>query len=540
MAKKKSYQNVCLPRVLSAAERDLYGWVDKEVFYQPSMVEADMLPELLHEMRLTANRVAERDFALEAAGPSDRLPFRALEDMTHFLWVYAELFTRLGVQLPFTSFQREVITRCRVAASQLHLNGWGFLHTDESFLTVLRSLSRSLNGTSSKFCRFLVGGPFGLTTRYHCVGSLGDLGIRVSSIPFGWVREKSKFKCRWILDHSDVEVGVFLDSLLGDMEKQSRFDRLWAKITEVEGAGPRSILPIPPIPTASTGASGSTPATRTPSGPSSGAAKPKKKPPAAYSNKPISLEKEEGAKEDPSADLRQKRQKRKVQESFPKEAASGADSAWKQEVIENVFSAKVKIEKELAATKDQVDVLTAERDSTFPSPLLKVKVDSLTEQLRLAEGERLSALACMSEVEEGSKVQAVELQSCCSALEQERKKVESLTQSLEQKQTAFGEAEGVAGHWRQEWKALVEEIGEMVQETFEILMDQVRHINPAMDYSMITLDTRWDPNGKRIYNPKAEIKEQTKPAVEDQSGPAAEAVRALGGAPIGGGSCGRR
>ncbi|MED6161636.1 hypothetical protein PIB30_062674 [Stylosanthes scabra] len=72
--------------------------------------------------------------------------------------------------------------------------------------------------------------------------------------------------------------------------------------------------------------------------------------------------------------------------------------------FQNAFSAKVKMERELAATKDQVDVLMAERDFALAAPLLKAKVDSLTEQLRLAEGERLSALARMSEVEEGRKV----------------------------------------------------------------------------------------------------------------------------------------
>ncbi|MED6198043.1 hypothetical protein PIB30_062387 [Stylosanthes scabra] len=67
----------------------------------------------------------------------------------------------------------------------------------------------------------------------------------------------------------------------------------------------------------------------------------------------------------------------------------------------------------------------------------------------------------MSEVEEESKVQAVELQSCRFTLEQEKKK-----------------------------KDLAEETGEIVQETFEILMDQVRHLTPAVDFSVITLDTR--------------------------------------------------
>ncbi|MED6179388.1 hypothetical protein PIB30_000501 [Stylosanthes scabra] len=70
---------------------------------------------------------AEGDYVLEAAGSSDRVPFRAGEDRPHFLWVYRELFTRLRMRLPFSDFQRDVMTRCRVAVSQLHLNGWGFI-----------------------------------------------------------------------------------------------------------------------------------------------------------------------------------------------------------------------------------------------------------------------------------------------------------------------------------------------------------------------------------------------------------------------------
>ncbi|MED6124096.1 hypothetical protein PIB30_055855, partial [Stylosanthes scabra] len=131
MAKKKSCQNVCNPRVLSPVERELYGWVDVEVFTQSSVLAAEHLPELRREMRLTQDLASERDFVLEAAGPSDRLPFRELEDRTHFFWVYVELFMRLGVRLSFSDFQREVLTRCQVAASQLHLNGWGFLRAFE-------------------------------------------------------------------------------------------------------------------------------------------------------------------------------------------------------------------------------------------------------------------------------------------------------------------------------------------------------------------------------------------------------------------------
>ncbi|MED6116312.1 hypothetical protein PIB30_099144 [Stylosanthes scabra] len=81
-------------------------------FTQSSVLASEHLPELRREMRLAQDLASERDYVLEAAGPSDRLPFRALEDRTHFLW-------------------REVLTRCQVAASQLHFNGWGFLRTLE-------------------------------------------------------------------------------------------------------------------------------------------------------------------------------------------------------------------------------------------------------------------------------------------------------------------------------------------------------------------------------------------------------------------------
>ncbi|MED6126608.1 hypothetical protein PIB30_080048 [Stylosanthes scabra] len=352
------------------------------------------------------------------------------------------------------------------------------------------------------------------------------------------------------------------------MEKKSRFDRLMQKMVEVEGIGPCSVLPhirapgLLPVPT---------PAASIPPVPPSGDVKARKKPSVTSFGKPFSVEGEEGVKEDPSADLRQKKRKRKVLEASAEEAALGVDSVWEHGVnpidrtfpanynfratldtrltngpirkilgplvseqllgtaqylackltaclqigVENAFAAKLQMEKELAATRDQVDMLTTERDSALAAHLLHAKIKSLSQELELAEGERLSALDHMKEVEERAKVQAAELESCRCALEQERKKAESLTQSLKGKQTVLDEAEAAAVHWRDEWKSLAEETGEMVQETFEILMDQVRHLNPAIDCSMITLDTRWDPKAKRIYNPKAETEEQPEPVAEE-------------------------
>ncbi|MED6141219.1 hypothetical protein PIB30_101086, partial [Stylosanthes scabra] len=333
----------------------------------------------------------------------------------------------------------------------------------------------------------------------------------LQSLPAG-LGKKSNFKCRWILDHSNADVGAFLDSLLKDMEKQSRFDRFMQRMKEAEVAGPHSILPSSKAQTIVSGASasGPIPASSVPPVPSSGASKAMGKSTSATAAKPFSIEREEGVKEDPAVDLRQKRRKRKVSEASAEEAALGQLLGTSQflacqlTACLQTFAAKVQPEKELAAAREQVDVLTAERDSALVAPLLHAKIKSLTEELERTEGELLSATERM---------------------EEEEKKVESLSQSLKGKQTELDEAEAAVVHWRDEWRSLGEVTGEMVKETFEILMDRVHHLNPAIDYSMITLDTRWDPKAKKIYNPKAEAQDQPEPVVM-QPEPVAEEQRA--------------
>ncbi|MED6214505.1 hypothetical protein PIB30_103663 [Stylosanthes scabra] len=603
MAKKKSCQNVRNPRVLSLVERELYGWVDAEVFTQSSVLAPEHLPEFRREVGLARDLASERDFVLEAAGPSDRLPFQALEGEAHFLWVYAELFTCLGVRLPLSDFQREVLTRCQVAVSQLHLNGWGFLRTFERvclhfgfrpswriFLFTHYFKVLPLPGTrpfwiddEGRSYPWVYWNPEARECRVMALDPLETLAFDfLQSLPVG-LGKRSNFRCRWILDHSDAEVGAFLDSLLVDMEKQSRFDRLKQKMAEVAGVGPRSVLPHVRAPPATSGAFASSQATPAPAPTAPVVPNP---PPVATNKggsskdpagKPFPVQGEEGGKEDPSADLKRKGRKRKAPGTAAEEAALGADAAWAHGVspvecafpedynfrgaldagltngatreilgplvpeqllgttqhlacqltaclqigIEKAFSSKVQMEKELASLKDQVVVLTAERDSALAAPLLNARIKSLTQELEVSEGERLSAFARMAEVEAAAKVQAAELESCRAALLKEKREAEGLAKSLGDKQTTLEGAEAAAAHWQGEWKSLAEETGEMVQETFDILMDQVRHLHPAVDFSMITLDTRWDPKARRIYNPKAEAQEQAGPVAEEQPDPEA-------------------
>ncbi|MED6155950.1 hypothetical protein PIB30_010298 [Stylosanthes scabra] len=42
----------------------------------------------------------------------------------------------------------------------------------------------------------------------------------------------------------------------------------------------------------------------------------------------------------------------------------------------------------------------------------------------------------------------------------------------------------------------------MCQETLDICLDQVSHLCPGVDFSTITLKSRWDPKGRRIFVPQ--------------------------------------
>ncbi|MED6111077.1 hypothetical protein PIB30_049158 [Stylosanthes scabra] len=304
-------------------------------------------------------------------------------------------------------------------------------------------------------------------------------------------------------------------------------------MAEVAGVGPRSVLPHVRAPPTTFGAFASSPAV--PSSVPTAPAAPNPLPAATKkggsskdpAGKPFPVQGEEGAKEYPSADLKRKGRKRKAPGTAAEEAALGADASWAHKVspverafpedynfwgaldagltngptreilgplvpeqlletaqhlacqlpachqicIEKAFASKVQMEKELASLKDQMDVLTVERDSALAAPLLNVEIKSLTQRLQFSEGERLSALARMTEVEERAKVQAAELESYRAALLKEKKEAEGLAKSLKEKQMALDGAEVAAAHWRDEWKSLAEETMDMVQETFEMLMD---------------------------------------------------------------------
>ncbi|MED6195542.1 hypothetical protein PIB30_038873 [Stylosanthes scabra] len=532
-----------------------------------SVLAPEDLPEFRREVGLARDLASEGDFVLEAAGPFDRLPFQALEGEAPFLWVYAELFTRLGVRFPLSDFQREVLTRCQVAVSQLHLNGWGFLRTFErvclhfgfrpSWRIFLFTYHLHAPPPGNGFMSFRAYQGKRLFDafeesiqefKWHYFKVLPRPGTRPFWIddegrPYSWVywnpeaREcrvmaldpletlafdflqslpvglgkRSNFRCRWILDHSDAEVGAFLGMPLVDVLLLSIFvGCVYCTLVERASASSQAAsVPAPAVPVVP-----NPPPTATDKGRSS-------KDPVG---KPFPVQGEEGVKEDPSADLRRKGRKRKAPGTAAEEAALGADAAWVHGVspVERAFPESYNFRGALDAG------LTNNATREILGPLVPEQL------LGTAQHLACQLTACLQigiEKTFASKVQlekevaslkdqvAAELESCHTALLKEKREAEGLAKSLGDRQVALDSAEAAAAYWQGEWKSLAEETGEMVQETFDILMDQVRHLHPAIDFSMITLDTRWDPKARRIYNPKAEAQGQAGPEAEKRPGP---------------------
>ncbi|MED6158681.1 hypothetical protein PIB30_035018 [Stylosanthes scabra] len=540
MGKKKSCQELKVPRPLNAAETRLYGWVEEVVLTQPSVVESDSLPEFRRSFPLMEDSGAEGDYVLEAAGPSDRVPFRA-------------------------DFQRDVMTHCRVAVSQLHLNGWGFILAFEkvclhySFRPTIRLFfyiyDVLIPPTGFGYISFRACQGRKLFDSYedsiqefkwHYFKVLPAPGKRAFWLDhedklFPWVywnlevkdftmynleplemaafkflvsllgglSKRNKFTCRWILDSFDAEV----DDLLDVKMKKTKLYNLLAMMANPSRMGPRAVLPTgrpsstataaaaAAAASASVAAAGPTPVESTSQVPLAPTAsethRAKKQSSKRERAKVVDLEGEEGLQEDPSADLQRKRRKKKAKEDDAFDRVLGDDSAWEHDVdpvkllgesyhlsakslaclqvgVETSLAAKVKDEKELSVALDQIEILKGERDS---------------------------ALAFLPLKEKGEKKRS----------EAAEKQARSFAASLKTCQVDLSKATEASEYWRAEWQKLSTEVTEMCHETLDICLDQVSHLYHGVDFSSITLKSRWNPKGRRIYVPQESDVEEEPP-----------------------------
>ncbi|MED6221443.1 hypothetical protein PIB30_054717 [Stylosanthes scabra] len=160
--------------------------------------------------------------------------------------------------------------------------------------------------------------------------------------------------------------------------------------------------------------------------------------------------------------------------------------------LEFALVAKTKAEKALLAAEDQASVLKVEKNSVLE------KVARLDEDIKVLKAQLESSQLSVSKDQKRA--------------ESAESRLKSLSTSLETTQAELGKAREEANYWCTEWKSLCTEAKEMCQETLEIVLDQVSHLCPSVDFSVINLKTRWDPKGRRIYIPEELLAEDAKAA----------------------------
>ncbi|MED6168396.1 hypothetical protein PIB30_011286 [Stylosanthes scabra] len=113
---------VQIPRELP----DIYRWVSPDVLGAPCTVDQDYLDELKSFGVIFGGGELERRYRVEVARRGERVCFMNLNHprIPHWLWVNEVMFTKFGVQVPFTDFQRRLVNRACIAPSQLHPNAW--------------------------------------------------------------------------------------------------------------------------------------------------------------------------------------------------------------------------------------------------------------------------------------------------------------------------------------------------------------------------------------------------------------------------------
>ncbi|MED6194930.1 hypothetical protein PIB30_033151 [Stylosanthes scabra] len=482
-------------RPLNEAETRLYGWVEEAVLAQPFVVESDSLLEFRRNFPLMEDSGAEEDYGVGGcwAVRSCALPSGLPEGCDDLL--------SSGRQL--TSSKRVLPTPGKHAFWLDHENNsfpWVYWNPEVKDFIVY-----NLEPLEMAAFMFLVSLPAGLPKR-------------------------NRFTCRWILDSPDAEVGKYLDDLLDVKMKKTKLDNLLAMTTDPNRMASSQ---VPPAPTASE------------------TQKAKKQFSKRERAWVVDLEGEEGLKEDHSADLQWKRQKRKGKEDDVFDRVLEDDSAWKHEVdpvkvafpesfnyrkalnagltsapvrealvkmpteqllgelyhlsakslaclqvgVETSLAAKVKAEKELSAALDQIEILKGERDSASAFLPFKEKADNLKDQLSQKTGEYQSALDRITQLEEDNGAG-------------------SLAASLKTCQADLSKATEASKYWRAEWQKLGTEVTEMCQETLDICLDQFSHLCPGVDFSAITLKSRWDPKDRRIYVPQESDVEDEPPQDE--------------------------
>ncbi|MED6174616.1 hypothetical protein PIB30_070667 [Stylosanthes scabra] len=105
-------------------------WVDFAVLGAKSVVDDEFIKYFCEHHRYRVSSVEGRKYQVVAPNPEDRGCYVDPEGDS-CIFVYEPIFTKVGVRVPFTEFEIELLKGCEVAPSQIHPNCWGFIRAYE-------------------------------------------------------------------------------------------------------------------------------------------------------------------------------------------------------------------------------------------------------------------------------------------------------------------------------------------------------------------------------------------------------------------------
>ncbi|MED6159893.1 hypothetical protein PIB30_046483 [Stylosanthes scabra] len=105
-------------------------WVDVDVLGAKSVVDDEFIKYFYEHHRYRASSAEGKKYRVVAPSPEDRACYVDPEGDS-CIFVYEPIFTKVGVRVPFSEFEIEVLNGCEVAPSQIHPNSWGFIRAYE-------------------------------------------------------------------------------------------------------------------------------------------------------------------------------------------------------------------------------------------------------------------------------------------------------------------------------------------------------------------------------------------------------------------------
>ncbi|MED6131921.1 hypothetical protein PIB30_014633 [Stylosanthes scabra] len=122
-------------------------WVDDLVLLPQFVMDEELLASFRESHAVCGTVSEESQYELVAPNSKERVCYYNLlhPEERHFIYMYECLFSKLGVRVPFTQFEQDILYECQVAPSQLHSNSWGFMKAFQTICWYLH-LYLSLRG----------------------------------------------------------------------------------------------------------------------------------------------------------------------------------------------------------------------------------------------------------------------------------------------------------------------------------------------------------------------------------------------------------